>query len=151
MTTPRGKAPQKESNGHDPAAPARKARRAQAAEKHENLTDPAAQLTVGAEAAPGPSPFAGLGPGEAIAALRFLGQQAVREPLTLMQDTPGAARELLRIALGKSQLAPEKGDKRFADPAWRENPLYRRAMQTYLYYGSRSYEQPRAAASRHEE
>ena len=137
MTTPRGKAPQKESNGHDPAAPARKARRAQAAEKHEDLADTAAQLTGGAEAAPGPGPFAGLGPGEAIGALRFLGQQAVREPLTLVRDTPGAARELLRIALGKSQVAPEKGDKRFADPAWQENPLYRRAMQTYLYYGSR--------------
>ena len=61
----------------------------------------------------------------------------MREPLTLARDTPGAARELLRIALGKSQVAPEKGDKRFADPAWRENPLYQRAMQTYLYYGSR--------------
>ena len=136
MTTPRGKAPQKESNGHD-AAPVRKARRAQAAEKHEDVAGTAAQLTGGTEAAPEPSPFAGLGPGEAIGALRFLGQQAVQEPLTLVRDTPGAARELLRIALGKSQVAPEKGDKRFADPAWRENPLYRRAMQTYLYYGSR--------------
>ena len=61
----------------------------------------------------------------------------MQEPLTLLRDTPGATRELLRIALGKSQMAPEKGDKRFADPAWRDNPLYRRAMQTYLYYGSR--------------
>ena len=118
-------------------APAPKARRAQAAEKHEDLADSAAQLTSGAAAATGPGPFAGLGPGEAIGALRFLGQQAVREPLTLVQDTPGAARELLRIAIGKSQVGPEKGDKRFADPAWRDNPLYHRAMQTYLYYGSR--------------
>src|SRR5271166_1736629 len=137
MTTLRGKAPLKESNGHHPAAPVRKARRAQAAEEHKDLADTAAQLTGGAEAAPGPGPFAGLGPGEAIGALRFLGQQAVQEPLTLLRDTPGAARELLRIALGKSQMAPEKGDKRFADPAWRENPLYRRTMQTYLYYASR--------------
>jgi len=93
MTTPRGKAPQKESNGHDPAAPARKARRARAAEKPEDLADTAAQLTGGAEAAPVAGPFAGLGPGEAIGALRFLSQQAVREPLTLVRDTPGAARE----------------------------------------------------------
>ncbi len=145
MTTPRGKAPQTESNGHHSAgpapkprrAPAPKARRAQAAEKHEDLADSAAQLTSGAAAAPGPGRFAGLGPGEAIGALRFLGQQAVREPLALVRDTPGAAQELLRIAIGKSQVAPEKGDKRFADPAWRENPLYSRAMQSYLYYGSR--------------
>ena len=118
-------------------APAPKPRRAQAAEKHEDLADSAAQLTSGAAAATGPSRFAGLGPGEAIGALRFLGQQAVREPLTLVRDTPGAARELLRIAIGKSQVGPEKGDKRFADPAWQENPLYHRAMQSYLYYGSR--------------
>lgn len=137
MTTPRGKAPLKESNGHQPVTPAREAHRAQAAQEHEDLADTAAQLAGGAEAALGPGPFAGLGPREAIGALRFLGQQAVREPLTLVRDTPGTARELLRIALGKSQVAPEKGDKRFADPAWRENALYRRTMQTYLYYGSR--------------
>ena len=133
-TTPRGKAPRKDSNGHHPAAPVREAHRAPAAE---DLADTAAQLAGGAEAAPGPGTFAGLGISDAIGALRFLGQQAVREPLTLVRDTPGAAQELLRIALGKSQVAPEKGDKRFADPAWRENPLYRRMLQTYLYYGSR--------------
>jgi polyhydroxyalkanoate synthase subunit PhaC len=56
---------------------------------------------------------------------------------SLMRDVPGAALELLRIALGTSEVAPDKRDKRFADPAWRENPLYRMMMQTYLYYGSR--------------
>ena len=76
-------------------------------------------------------------PGEAIGTLRFLSQLAVREPQTLLRDTPGTALELLRIALGKSQVTPEKGDKRFADPAWKDNPLFRRTMQTYLYYGSR--------------
>ena len=31
---------------------------------------------------------------------------------------PASAVELLRIGLGKSQVEPDKGDKRFADPAW---------------------------------
>jgi polyhydroxyalkanoate synthase subunit PhaC len=44
--------------------------------------------------------------------------------------------ELLRIGLGKSEVAPEKGDKRFADTAWRENPFFRASLQTYLYFGS---------------
>ena len=31
------------------------------------------------------------------------------------------ARELLRISLGSSSVAPAKGDWRFADPTWTEN------------------------------
>ena len=43
---------------------------------------------------------------------------------------------MLRIGLGKSEVAPQKGDKRFADPAWRDNPLFRTTMQAYLALGS---------------
>jgi hypothetical protein len=32
------------------------------------------------------------------------------------------ARELLRISLGSSAVAPAKGDWRFADPTWTQNP-----------------------------
>jgi hypothetical protein len=124
MTTPRGKAPQTAStpNGRKAGASRPKASSTQKIAKpgtkpQQDFADTAAQLAAGAEAAPRPGTLAGLGPGEAIGALRFLGQQAVQEPLTLLRDTPGAARELLKIALGKSQVAPEKGDKRFADPA----------------------------------
>ena len=147
MTTPSGKAPLAQSTPNGPTAGAPRSRAAGTQKIAKPGAEPrqdtagtagtAAPLAGGAAAAPGPGAFAGLGPGEAIAALRFLGQQAVREPLTLARDTPGAARELLRIAIGKSQVAPGKGDKRFADPAWQHSPLYRRAMQTYLYYGSR--------------
>ena len=38
----------------------------------------------------------------------------------------------MSIAEGRSELAPAKGDKRFADPAWAGNPLLRRTMQAYL-------------------
>ena len=44
------------------------------------------------------------------------------------------ARELLRISLGSSTVAPAKGDWRFADPTWNENPLYRRIGQAYLSF-----------------
>jgi polyhydroxyalkanoate synthase len=40
--------------------------------------------------------------------------------------------ELARIAGGSSQVAPDRRDRRFADPAWSENPLLRRAVQAYL-------------------
>ncbi|MCU1600163.1 MAG: Poly-beta-hydroxybutyrate polymerase domain protein [Frankiales bacterium] len=40
--------------------------------------------------------------------------------------------ELGRIAVGGSKVAPSSRDKRFADPAWSENPALRRIVQTYL-------------------
>jgi polyhydroxyalkanoate synthase subunit PhaC len=44
------------------------------------------------------------------------------------------ARELLRISLGSSTVAPAKGDGRFTDPAWTQNPVYRRIGQAYLSF-----------------
>src|SRR5207244_1308715 len=43
--------------------------------------------------------------------------------------------ELARVAAGRSQQAPPKGDRRFADPAWQKNWLLRRVMQGYLAAG----------------
>jgi polyhydroxyalkanoate synthase len=39
---------------------------------------------------------------------------------------------LAQAAAGTSQRAPERGDKRFSDPAWAENFLFRRLLQGYL-------------------
>ena len=40
--------------------------------------------------------------------------------------------ELAAIGLGASTVEPEKSDRRFSNPAWRENPSYRRWGQAYL-------------------
>ena len=77
-----------------------------------------------------------LGAREAARALRFLGQVAVRHPFAVLRTVPDLGQELVKISLGRSQVAPEKGDKRFADPAWQQNPLFRATMQTYLTWGS---------------
>ena len=42
------------------------------------------------------------------------------------------AGELAKVMGGSSPIAPAKGDWRFADPTWLENPLYRRLAQAYL-------------------
>ncbi|MDN5855449.1 MAG: alpha/beta fold hydrolase [Actinomycetia bacterium] len=42
------------------------------------------------------------------------------------------AGEFARVAVGRSEVGPAKGDRRFADPTWTENPGYRRLMQAYL-------------------
>ena len=72
----------------------------------------------------------------AAGALRFLGQVAMRHPRAVLRTAPDLGQELIRISLGRSQVAPEKGDKRFADPAWQQNPLFRATMQAYLTWGS---------------
>ena len=40
--------------------------------------------------------------------------------------------ELARVAVGRSDLAPAKGDRRFSDPAWSGNPLFQRIQRGYL-------------------
>lgn len=42
------------------------------------------------------------------------------------------AGELAKIAVGRSNVSPRKGDRRFVDPAWSTNPLYLRLGQSYL-------------------
>ena len=42
------------------------------------------------------------------------------------------AKESYDILLGKSERAPDRKDKRCRDPAWTNNPFYKRGLQTYL-------------------
>jgi polyhydroxyalkanoate synthase len=55
-----------------------------------------------------------------------------RRPGRTIKRTAGLAGELGQIAVGGSGLAPERRDRRFADPAWQSNWLLRRLMQSYL-------------------
>jgi polyhydroxyalkanoate synthase len=64
-------------------------------------------------------------------ALRF-GSALARRPSTVASRATELAREVAKIAAGNSELAPNKKDKRFADPAWSGNGLLRRAMQLHL-------------------
>ena len=63
--------------------------------------------------------------------LRF-GTALVRRPGTVARRAGELARELAAITVGRSELDAGKKDKRFADPAWKGNPLLHRAMQAHL-------------------
>jgi class II poly(R)-hydroxyalkanoic acid synthase len=73
-------------------------------------------------------------------AIRLLpANAAVRLVLEIARHPGGALRragelaeELGRVALGTSELAPGPKDRRFADEAWRSNPVLRRLLQAYL-------------------
>src|SRR3984957_4675090 len=43
--------------------------------------------------------------------------------------------ELGKILAGRSAVAPDRRDRRFAEPAWASNPLLKRIMQAYLVAG----------------
>jgi polyhydroxyalkanoate synthase len=55
-----------------------------------------------------------------------------RKPRALASRARELGGQLVSIAEGRSDLAPAKGDKRFADPAWQGNPLLKASMQAYL-------------------
>jgi polyhydroxyalkanoate synthase len=58
-----------------------------------------------------------------------------RRPRSTVGRLASLATELARIGVGTSVLAPSRRDRRFADPAWTQNPLLRRIVQAYLATG----------------
>jgi polyhydroxyalkanoate synthase len=56
----------------------------------------------------------------------------VRHPARAARDTGDLGAELVRVAAGRSELGPPKGDRRFGERAWQDNWLLRRVMQGYL-------------------
>ena len=80
----------------------------------------------------GANPFVGLTRRQVGAALgRLLGRVAF-EPGVVITGGIDAARQLVGVARGRDDLAPDPSDKRFVDPAWVSNPFYRRLLQAYL-------------------
>ncbi|HWF25335.1 MAG TPA: hypothetical protein VG275_07810, partial [Solirubrobacteraceae bacterium] len=55
-----------------------------------------------------------------------------RRPRRVAHRAGALGGELGRVLTGSSELAPAKGDRRFGDPAWEQNWLLRRVLQSYL-------------------
>jgi polyhydroxyalkanoate synthase len=58
-----------------------------------------------------------------------------RRPRSTGRRLGGLAAEMIRIGAGTSTVGPSKGDRRFTDPAWSQNPLLHRVVQAYLATG----------------
>ena len=61
--------------------------------------------------------------------------RTLRGPETL-RSSGRLAREAVQIAGGRSEIAAPRGDWRFRDPAWQDNPAYHRLMQLYLAWAA---------------
>jgi poly[(R)-3-hydroxyalkanoate] polymerase subunit PhaC len=94
------------------------------------------QSVRAADAILGANPFVGLDSDQIIGELTNFVSETLKRPEVLGGQLTKMAVELAKVAAGVSEVAPEDSDKRFADPTWSDNPLYRRIMQTYLVWRS---------------
>ena len=56
------------------------------------------------------------------------------DPAAVAKEMPWLATEMTKIALGQSDIAFDKRDKRFADEAWRSVPYFRTLGQSYRLF-----------------
>ena len=92
----------------------------------EDLKRQASENTLGL------NPVIGIRGRDLLTSARMVLGQALKQPFHSTKHIAHFGLELKNVLLGQSELKPEDGDRRFADPAWSQNPLYRRYLQTYL-------------------
>jgi polyhydroxyalkanoate synthase len=92
----------------------------------ESVIDPVDPPVLGA------NPFVGLTRQQMVAAVGRLLQRMAVEPGVVLVDALDAVRQLVEVTIGRSDVSPAPGDKRFSHPAWSSNPVYHRLLQAYL-------------------
>ena len=80
----------------------------------------------------GLNPVVGLRRKDLLGSARMVLSQAIRQPIHSARHVAHFGIELKNVLFGKSELQPQSDDRRFLDPAWSQNPLYKRYLQTYL-------------------
>ena len=87
--------------------------------------------TVGqkaAESTPAINALVGFRRSEVIKSLGLMAGYAAKQPKPFAKHLKNYASEMLEIAKGNSELAPDKRDRRFKDPTWQTNGFYKRGM-----------------------
>jgi polyhydroxyalkanoate synthase subunit PhaC len=95
-----------------------------------DIPEQAAQHTLAA------NPLVGVRGQDILDSARVLLAAMGRNPGEVARQYLSLLDELGRIAAGRSGLAPDARDKRFADPAWKESAAYRALAQCYLAWGA---------------
>src|SRR5438445_805522 len=80
----------------------------------------------------GPDLFVGFDPGDLTASVTDFASGLVDNRAKALNRLPKLATDFFNILTARSEIEPDPADKRFSDPAWKENPLYRGLMQGYL-------------------
>jgi polyhydroxyalkanoate synthase subunit PhaC len=85
------------------------------------------------------NPLVGVRGEDLVASARLLFREMLNNPAVAVRQSMTLLAEFGRIASGGSALAPDPKDRRFADPAWRDNAAYRALAQSYLAWGNALY------------
>jgi polyhydroxyalkanoate synthase subunit PhaC len=98
-----------------------------------NIREQAAAYTLAA------NPLVGVRGEDLVASARLLFREMLNNPAVAVRQSMMLLAEFGRIASGGSALAPDPKDRRFADPAWKDNAAYRALAQSYLAWGNALY------------
>ena len=80
----------------------------------------------------GLNPMIGIAREDLLGAVAVMLRETAGKPARTLKHLRAFGSEVANIVTQKSELAPSPKDKRFMDPAWRTNPIYKGAMQYYL-------------------
>jgi polyhydroxyalkanoate synthase len=95
-----------------------------------------AAATPAIDAILGANPFVGLNARSVARTIGTFVESLARRPEALAMRLSRLGLDWLQILAGSSDVAPDPSDRRFEDPTWSDNPVYRRMMQTYLAWRS---------------
>jgi polyhydroxyalkanoate synthase subunit PhaC len=84
----------------------------------------------------GPNLFVGFEIGDLAASIADFAGSLIDMRGKTLERLPGLGTQIFNILTGRSEIEPDPSDKRFTDPAWKENPFYRALMQSYLAWRS---------------
>lgn len=90
---------------------------------------------LGQQAAETPTalnPIIGVRRSELLKSLGVLIGNAAKQPAPFAKHLTNYGKDILDIVKGESEIAPDKKDRRFQDPTWKYNPLYKYTMQSWL-------------------
>ncbi|PHR92448.1 MAG: class II poly(R)-hydroxyalkanoic acid synthase [Robiginitomaculum sp.] len=96
------------------------------AKQTENLGKKAAESTTAVNG------MIGIQRGELIKSLGILVGHAIKQPAPLAKNLVNYGKEMGQIVRGKSELAPDRRDRRFQDPTWHKNKAYKYGLQSWL-------------------
>ncbi|MEM7768845.1 MAG: alpha/beta fold hydrolase [Pseudomonadota bacterium] len=69
---------------------------------------------------------------EVVKSLGIMAGYIAKQPKPFAKHVGAYGRELFDIVKGDSDLAPHPKDRRFQDPTWSKNPIYKRGLQSWL-------------------
>ena len=82
----------------------------------------------------GPNPFVGLRPEDLVSTAQQVGAQCMQEPVLVLEQQAQLAQDLVSVLDGSAP-SPSARDRRFGDPSWQDNPLYRMSLplEPFIY------------------